>query len=197
MLCSYRNDGTSIQAPSLQLMTRWWVALTWLQVWPVGHKGWSRCKAFRWSNQSPEPAGFVGQGISQEWLEIIESHSIQEGQNIINLGSIIWKRFRFSPKNSTCIGGGTLRNPQSFFRSKPSTWSGSWSLSFEAAGWFPLAALLANLSSAATNQPTCSSPSATAFRAGLGLWSASGFGQVHHHCHHLHHHLCHHHHRDC
>jgi hypothetical protein len=29
------------------------VALTRLQPWPVGHRGWSKCNVPRWSNESP------------------------------------------------------------------------------------------------------------------------------------------------
>jgi hypothetical protein len=45
-----------------------------------------------------EPSKFISQILSQEGLKVIESCSLQEGQNVVDLGRIISERVWFGPK---------------------------------------------------------------------------------------------------
>jgi hypothetical protein len=45
-----------------------------------------------------KPFGFVCRVVDEEGLKIIESHSLEDGQNVVDLGSVIAKVFRVGPK---------------------------------------------------------------------------------------------------
>jgi hypothetical protein len=60
-----------------------------------------------------EPSGFVSQIVNHEGLKVIESRSIQEGQNIVDLDRVATKRLRFGLKIEFALQEETVRETPS------------------------------------------------------------------------------------